>query len=122
MGPSQAGRSTDHGKLASGFSAMGPSPAGRATAHATAHGKGKEVKVEDEELYSDPDEGVEIVDMDQIQKMDWMAPDILRKVRRSNNAKTKQEGLDHIGMPLHSLLLCTISLSGAFNRRSRGPE
>ncbi|KAL5513034.1 hypothetical protein ACEPAH_3432 [Sanghuangporus vaninii] len=31
------------------------------------------------ETYSDPDEGVEIVDMDEIRKMDWMAPESLRK-------------------------------------------
>ncbi|KAL5492246.1 hypothetical protein ACEPAI_3693 [Sanghuangporus weigelae] len=31
------------------------------------------------ETYSDPDEGVEIVDMDEIRKMDWMAPESLTK-------------------------------------------
>jgi len=104
---------------ASGPFAMGPSQAGRAAERRPTFpppslpvndgkiGKGKEVKVEDEERYSDPDEGVEIVDMDQIQKIDWMAPDILRKLRRSNDSKIKQEGLDNIGMSLRSLLLCT---------------
>jgi len=39
-----------------------------------------DVKVEsDEEVYSEPDEGVEIVDMSDIRKMDWMAPETLKR-------------------------------------------
>ena len=47
-------------------------------------GKGKEVKVEDEdvEVYSDPDEGVEIIDIDQVRGMDYMAPESLRRERK----------------------------------------
>ena len=67
-------------------------------------GKGKEVKVEDDDVYSDPDEGVEIVDMDQVQKIDWMAPDILRKERRPKDTKIKQEKLDDIGKPSRSFV------------------
>ena len=33
----------------------------------------------EEEEYSDPDEGVEIVDMENVRQMDWMAPESLRK-------------------------------------------
>lgn len=39
-----------------------------------------DVKVEsDEEVYSEPDEGVEIVDISDVRKMDWMAPETLRR-------------------------------------------
>ena len=33
----------------------------------------------EEEEYSDPDEGVEMVDMENVRQMDWMAPESLRK-------------------------------------------
>jgi DNA-directed RNA polymerase III subunit RPC4 len=33
----------------------------------------------DEEIYSEPDEGVEIVDINDVRKMDWMAPDTLKR-------------------------------------------
>ncbi|KAF8638950.1 hypothetical protein AX16_010424 [Volvariella volvacea WC 439] len=43
-------------------------------------GKGKdEPRDEDNEIYSDPDDGVEIVDMDRVHRMDWMAPESLRR-------------------------------------------
>jgi DNA-directed RNA polymerase III subunit RPC4 len=79
-------------------------------------GKEKDIKVEDEDVYSDPDDGVEIVDMDQVQKIDWMAPDILRKERRKDT-KIKQEKLDDIGMWLQSLF-CTTGLSSHIRSRS----
>src|SRR6266699_6164234 len=41
-----------------------------------------DVKAEDEEVYSDPDDGVEIVDMENVRQMDWMAPESLRKDRQ----------------------------------------
>ena len=38
------------------------------------------MKVEtDEEVYSEPDEGVEIVDINDVRKMDWMAPETLKR-------------------------------------------
>ena len=60
----------------------------------------------DEEVYSEPDEGVEIVDMSDIRKMDWMAPDTLKresehkgkakpKKRDEKKALVRQPGLDH---------------------------
>ncbi|KAF9054341.1 hypothetical protein BJ165DRAFT_1522884 [Panaeolus papilionaceus] len=55
--------------------------------------KGK-VKVEDEEVYSDPDEGVEIVDMEKVKQMDWMAPDSLRKERPKRPKTVKTEDMD----------------------------
>ncbi|KAG6332652.1 hypothetical protein ID866_6437 [Astraeus odoratus] len=41
----------------------------------------------DEEVYSEPDEGVEIVDMEDVGKLDWMAPDTLRKERKVRDKK-----------------------------------
>ncbi|RDB20935.1 DNA-directed RNA polymerase III subunit rpc4 [Hypsizygus marmoreus] len=59
-------------------------------------GKGVVAKVqEDEEVYSDPDEGVEIVDMEDVRQMDWMAPESLRKEKRQKKAK-KEEATEAI--------------------------
>lgn len=54
-----------------------------------------DMKVEsDEEVYSEPDEGVEIVDMNDIRKMDWMAPETLKRESESKRRlkpRTKDE-------------------------------
>ncbi|KAI0820807.1 RNA polymerase III RPC4-domain-containing protein [Trametes gibbosa] len=49
--------------------------------------------VRDDEVYSDPDEGVEIVDMENVRQMDWMAPESLRKEREvgKKGARVKKE-------------------------------
>ena len=52
---------------------------------------------EDAEAYSDPDEGVEIVDMRNVQAMDWMAPESLkcettREEGKKKVVKFKKEG------------------------------
>ncbi|KAI0629296.1 RNA polymerase III RPC4-domain-containing protein [Trametes polyzona] len=59
----------------------------------------------DEEAYSDPDEGVEIVDMDNVRQMDWMAPESLRKERETGKKKgpkvkkeEKAEGKGKVGV------------------------
>lgn len=44
---------------------------------------------DDGEVYSDPDEGVEIVDMENIRGMDWMAPESLRKEKAKGKGKGK---------------------------------
>ncbi|KAI0072688.1 hypothetical protein K474DRAFT_1604653 [Panus rudis PR-1116 ss-1] len=50
----------------------------------------KERGGEDEEMvYSDPDEGVEIVDMEKVRNMDWMAPESLRKEKDAGKKKKK---------------------------------
>ncbi|KAK7030754.1 RNA polymerase III RPC4-domain-containing protein [Favolaschia claudopus] len=55
-------------------------------------GKEKEKPPEqDEEVYSEPDEGVEIIDMEDVRQMDWMAPESLRKERRHAKRKVKKE-------------------------------
>jgi len=46
---------------------------------------------EDDEVYSDPDEGVEIVDMRNVHAMDWMAPESLK--RESAREKTKKKAV-----------------------------
>ncbi|KAJ3564098.1 hypothetical protein NP233_g8510 [Leucocoprinus birnbaumii] len=58
-------------------------------------GKGKaKVKVEEEEgeVYSDPDEaGVEIIDMNKIRDMDWMAPETLKEEKKREKVKKERE-------------------------------
>jgi DNA-directed RNA polymerase III subunit RPC4 len=49
------------------------------------------VKTEDGEYYSDPDEGVEIVDMEDVHQLDWMAPDSIRKERQKSQKTIKKE-------------------------------
>ena len=55
---------------------------------------------EDEEAYSDPDEGVEIVDMERIREMDWMAPESLAREReakkKSKGTKVKKEDAEKV--------------------------
>jgi DNA-directed RNA polymerase III subunit RPC4 len=42
---------------------------------------------EDAEVYSDPDEGVEIVDMRNVHAMDWMAPESLKSESKREKKK-----------------------------------
>lgn len=42
---------------------------------------------EEGEVYSDADEGVEIIDMENVKTMDWMAPEALRKVKEGTKKK-----------------------------------
>ena len=66
-------------------------------------GKGgeKDKKEEEEgEVYSDPDEGVEIVDMDNVRTMDWMAPESLKRERsahKKKKVKVEDKGKEKIG-------------------------
>ena len=81
-----------------------------------------DVKAEsDEEVYSEPDEGVEIVDMNDIRKMDWMAPETLKrepehkrkaKPKKKGNGKTAlvgQAGLDYADGLLGDFVLWRVS-------------
>lgn len=57
--------------------------------------KERKEEEDDIEAYSDPDEGVEIVDMENVRTMDWMAPESLRKEKKaSKKKKIKTEGAD----------------------------
>ena len=104
MGPALAGTSARRTAPRSNFAPVAP-PGGSGSAklgagltQTTAPSLKKErereaeaarVKKEEEEAYSDPDEGVEIVDMENVREMDWMAPESLRKEREAGKKKGK---------------------------------
>ena len=45
---------------------------------------------DEDEVYSEPDEGIEIVDMENVRQMDWMAPDTLSKEKHPvKNQRTR---------------------------------
>jgi hypothetical protein len=48
---------------------------------------GVSAKINEQDEYSDPDEGVEIVDMENIRQMDWAAPESLRRDRNEGRKK-----------------------------------
>ena len=52
---------------------------------------------EEEEEYSDPDEGVEIIDMNRIRDMDWMAPEALMEEKKREKVKQEERGSDVVG-------------------------
>jgi len=106
MGPSLAGsghrpapRSHFTSIMPSGLSKGGTLGSGLTQTTAPTLGAKKDPKSEgdmkaesDEELYSEPDEGVEIVDMNDIRKMDWMAPETLkRESERKRKVKPKKK-------------------------------
>jgi DNA-directed RNA polymerase III subunit RPC4 len=92
-----------------------------------------DVKAEsDEEVYSEPDEGVEIVDLNDVRKMDWMAPETLKREsehkRRVKPKKKKdekkplagidqEEGLLARSVPQHESDLCFSKIWMSTNRR-----
>ncbi|KXN89398.1 DNA-directed RNA polymerase III subunit rpc4, partial [Leucoagaricus sp. SymC.cos] len=51
--------------------------------------KGKAKVKEEEEVYSDPDDGVEIIEMNKIRDMDWMAPETLGEDKTEKVKKDK---------------------------------
>lgn len=79
-------------------------------------------KESDEEVYSEPDEGVEIIDMENVRHLDWMAPETLQRERRDRRkrkgVKTESEELslpstsNHRGNLPSSLLLDHTKLHG----------
>ncbi|KAF8159716.1 RNA polymerase III RPC4-domain-containing protein [Crassisporium funariophilum] len=106
MGPTLAGVAARRSTPRSNFAPSVPVP-GSSTTNSLSHsappslkkdrldkngaGSGSAVKIEEAEYYSDPDEGVEIVDMDNVYQMDWMAPESLRKERQAVQKKIKKE-------------------------------
>ncbi|KAF7794473.1 hypothetical protein EIP86_005607 [Pleurotus ostreatoroseus] len=54
-------------------------------------GKGKTSDEDEGEVYSDPDEGVEILDMENVRMMDWMAPETLKKEKQTAKKVKKEE-------------------------------
>ena len=97
MGPALAGTPTRRAAPRSNFTPIVPSGLGltklgagltQTTAPSLKREKDAERAGSDEgEVYSDPDDGVEIVDMDNIRQMDWMAPESLRKERARQKRK-----------------------------------
>lgn len=83
---------------------------------------GEDVKTEsDEEAYSEPDEGVEIVDISDVRKMDWMAPETLKreseykgKVKPKRKDKKPLARLDNQGEGLLNKAISSASLTSAF--------
>ncbi|KIL69493.1 hypothetical protein M378DRAFT_157757 [Amanita muscaria Koide BX008] len=51
---------------------------------------------EDEELFSEPDEGVEMIDLQSVQRLDWTAPESLRRIRKAET-QGKQERHEEMG-------------------------
>lgn len=106
MGPAMAGnnarRSVPRSNFAVPTPSRGPSSLGsglRPTGDPTfksedgGKGKGKATEEKDEEEYSDPDEGVEIVDMENVRQMDYMAPESLKKERHHSKKVKKEEAV-----------------------------
>lgn len=103
MGPTLAGTSARRTAPRSNFTPIVPQGPGgpklgagltQTTAPTLKREKGeKEKKADDDdhEVYSDPDEGVEIVDMDDIKKMDWMAPESLGKEKTDKKKPSKKK-------------------------------
>lgn len=115
MGPALAGNNARRTVPRSNFASAIPIPSGSGPPGGLAltpldavsvkrendlKGKGNEGALKsgdnDEEVYSDPDEGVEIIDMESVRQMDWMAPESLRKEQR-HPKKIKNEGSMLVG-------------------------
>ncbi len=87
LGPSMVGPArrsalrSEAGRVGAGATASpGETKGGTDQVKAETRGKSTGPKQEEnEEVYSDPEDGVEIIDIEQIMNLDWMAPDVLRK-------------------------------------------
>lgn len=101
MGPALAGQSGRRSIPRSNFTPIAtPGSTGSSSLGAGLSGtraptlskeKGKEdavsTRLDDEDEYSDPDEGVEIVDMENVRQMDWAAPESLHRDRNEDRKK-----------------------------------
>lgn len=129
MGPSMAGSSSFKKRAPrSNFAPIipsGPSSIGGGLSNTTAPTLTREreierakVKQEDEEVeaYSDPDEGVQIIDIDAVKTMDWMAPESLRRekdqVKKSKQKKIEAMKKDVKGKSKEGICLKHISFQG----------
>lgn len=61
----------------------------------------------DEDMYSDPEDGVEIIDLDYVRNLDFMAPESLKRERQSKRVK-KQEGGEYF------ITICVVPFSSSF--------
>ena len=75
-------------------------------------GKGKTSDEDEGEVYSDPDEGVEILDMENVRMMDWMAPESLKKEKQTAKKVKKEEKakVDLKGKGTSGLTWCTLTV------------
>jgi DNA-directed RNA polymerase III subunit RPC4 len=111
MGPAMSGSSARRSAPRSNFAPIVPLPGGPSGSNANLTGgagpslvkrepgdenaivkKEEHLGVLDDEaeVYSDPDEGVEIVDMDDVRRMDWMAPESLKREKEGKKKKKKR--------------------------------
>ena len=67
-------------------------------------GKQREKTEDEEEVYSEADEGVEIVDMDKVRTMDWMAPEVLQKEKKP--VKVKKETKEKVDVKGKGACIC----------------
>lgn len=127
MGPSQAGQAGRRIPRSNFTPTLGPAssrPPGSTSSSTRPPGLKREpgsdnekpqttTKVNDEDEYSDPDEGVEIVDMDFVKTMDWAAPESLarertdRKKKKAIKIKTDLPTKDSLGKVLKSSVSST---------------
>jgi DNA-directed RNA polymerase III subunit RPC4 len=62
--------------------------------------KGKQAEVQrEEDDYSDPDEGVEIIDLHDVRQMDWMAPESLKREQKRVKKEDPNSSLLSVQMP-----------------------
>lgn len=97
MGPSMAGQSGRRTVPRSNFTPIIPGAAGASLGAGFTGSRGPtlkseagnkvEMKERDDDTYSDPDEGVEIVDMENVRQMDWAAPESLQRDRNEGKKK-----------------------------------
>ncbi|KAE9406994.1 hypothetical protein BT96DRAFT_874956 [Gymnopus androsaceus JB14] len=107
LGPAAAGTSSSSRRFAPAAAPIpiptksGPSSLGiglSQTAAPKIKTEERKTKVdEDEEVYSDPDEGVEIIDMEKVHKMDWMAPESIGKERLAKKPKKEDPDVGAAG-------------------------
>lgn len=57
---------------------------------------GVSISAEEIEVYSDQEDGVEIIDIQEIKRMDWMAPETLQKEVLKKTKITKKEGVSNL--------------------------
>lgn len=100
MGPAMAGSSGQKRAYRPNFTPVMPSASGSSTGPSVFTGEKEKnrtvIKQEEEEIevYSDPDEGVQIVDMNAVKAMDWMAPESLRRQRDDPGKKAKKKKME----------------------------
>ena len=80
MGPTLAGSSTRRSAPRSNFAP--PAPVSRTS---TSFGDNPSSN------YSDPEEGVEIIDMEDVHQLDWMAPDSIKNEHQKSQKTVKKE-------------------------------